>query len=339
MLYVDKDIYEQKSEEEKKSFGIKDFEMGKKLVTPQELSGLLNKALEGLIRFYKNKKFSYSKGTDEVSKEWIMLSDSFMAFCLEFIELADNTASSIADTEITRKDLASQYHKYCVNNKVKGVGDKGVRATLNAQFGVYTEGYTTTYGTNERSWQGIRWKPPQPPKTDEEKSLEKTSQVSQPFTPLCSILEIKKKYIETCETCEKTAKISDLCEKTSLTTPKTDEEIAKESILSNNKSKRQGMKIKLLKDIWTNKAGDIISTTEDFALRLIKNGEAVSLEVPNLSNIQTNSPTDTSVQKTIAFVEPVKLIESPIVIDDSDNEPEDLDVDVEEVLVDGDDYE
>lgn len=189
-IFIDKDVYEQKSEEEKKLFGIKDSEMGKKLITPQELSGLLNKALEGLIRFYKNKKFSYSKGTDEVSKEWIMLSDSFMAFCLEFIELADTTSLFLCDTEITRKDLASQYHQYCIKHKVKGVGDKGVRATLNAQFGVYTEGYTTTHGTNERTWQGIRWK--------------KTSQVSQPFTTLLPILEVKKKYIKTCETSEET---------------------------------------------------------------------------------------------------------------------------------------
>jgi putative DNA primase/helicase len=149
--FIPKDDYDKLSEEEQAKVGIRDIELEKKMNTDEELSGLLNRAIEGLINYYKNKQFSYSRGADEVKKRWVRLSDSFMAFCIENVE------SGEPNDYITRKELSSKYHKYCIKHKVKGVSDKSIRATLNSEYGVYTEGYTCVPGSNERNWEGIRF--------------------------------------------------------------------------------------------------------------------------------------------------------------------------------------
>ena len=44
-----------------------------------------------------------------------------------------------------------------ITHKVKGIGNKGLKATLNAQFGVYTDGHSWNRN-NQRTWEGIKWK-------------------------------------------------------------------------------------------------------------------------------------------------------------------------------------
>lgn len=121
-----------------------------KISSDEELSGLLNKALDGLERIRKNKAFSYSKGTDEIKKFWIRKSDSFIAFCFDNLEEGN-------DKEMTKADLRKAYHKYCSEHKLKGCSDKAMAITLQEMFGViedrkYHDGITTY------SWQGIKFK-------------------------------------------------------------------------------------------------------------------------------------------------------------------------------------
>jgi P4 family phage/plasmid primase-like protien len=122
-----------------------------KISSENELSGLLNKALDGLERIRKNKTFSYSKGTDEIKKFWIRKSDSFVAFCFDNIE-------EDSEKEMSKADLRKAYHKYCSEHKLKGCSDKAMLVTLQEMFGVidnkvYHDGITTYI------WQGIRFKP------------------------------------------------------------------------------------------------------------------------------------------------------------------------------------
>ena len=125
----------------------------KKIVSRDELSGLLNKSLEGLDRLLKNKDFSYTKGSQEVKDLWVRKSDSFMAFCLDrLIEDGENS--------ISKKDLRKEYSKYCKEHKVRSVSDYSIKITLQELFGVIDEfiKINPLLDKQEWCWTGIIWR-------------------------------------------------------------------------------------------------------------------------------------------------------------------------------------
>lgn len=118
------------SEKEKKKCKVKDANIIEKITTPEELSGLLNKALEGLNTVLFNKKFSSSQGVEEIKNMWIRKSDSFLAFCLENIEEDD-------ECRIEKEILRNKYREYCKTHKVKKKEtDKGIKLSLEENYGV-----------------------------------------------------------------------------------------------------------------------------------------------------------------------------------------------------------
>jgi len=119
------------------------------LTTPQELSGLLNKALDGLERMVKNHSFSYSKNTEEVKTLWIRKSDSFSAFLMDMI-IEDY------DSKISKKEMRRQYSAYCKRHKLKTVSDKSIRASL-SDLGVVDDIFREDYN-NISYWDGIKFK-------------------------------------------------------------------------------------------------------------------------------------------------------------------------------------
>lgn len=123
-----------------------------KISSPEELSGLLNKALDGLIRIRKNKGFSYSKGTEEIKKFWIRKSDSFVAFCFDNIE-EDNPS------EMTKAELRKAYYQYCSEHRLKGCSDKAMEVTLQEMFGVIaSRRWNNEKMTQVHIWEGIKFK-------------------------------------------------------------------------------------------------------------------------------------------------------------------------------------
>lgn len=123
-----------------------------KITTDEELSGLLNLALEGLERLLKNKKFSYSTGTKEIKDIWIRKSDSFMAFCMDNLE-------QDFESGISKKEIRKEYNSYCRKHKAMGVSDKSIKATLQQIFGVVEEYNKSLEGQNQEwFWMGIRFK-------------------------------------------------------------------------------------------------------------------------------------------------------------------------------------
>lgn len=77
-----------------------------RLTTPEELSGFLNWALEGLRRLRKNGRFSHSKTVEEMQEYYQRLSDSVAAF------LSDKTEVH-ATSEVHKKTLYGEYQKHC----------------------------------------------------------------------------------------------------------------------------------------------------------------------------------------------------------------------------------
>lgn len=136
-------------EKEKPKHKIINPDIIKELTTEEELSGLLNLALDYLDNLLKNKDFSYSKGTKEVKDLWIRKSDSFMAFCLDCVEENFNN-------KISKKELIKKYFEYRKKHKISGVSEKAIKITLENLFGA-TESRDWS-GNRERFWEGIKLK-------------------------------------------------------------------------------------------------------------------------------------------------------------------------------------
>jgi P4 family phage/plasmid primase-like protien len=117
---------EMKSRTENEWIKEADVNIIEKLTTPNELSGLLNRALDGLDQIRSQKDFSYSKNTEEVKRLWIKKSDSFMAFFMDCCEKKYG--------EYVFKDkLGEAYSKYCMEKELKPMGTISIKNTLSMQ--------------------------------------------------------------------------------------------------------------------------------------------------------------------------------------------------------------
>ena len=148
--FVTQEEYNRITEEDKKFYKIKDVDIINKISTQEELSGLLNKALEGLHRLLKQKNYSQTKGTKEIKEFWIRNSDSFTSFCIDNI-IQDNQSF------ITKKDLRNRFNIYCKKFNLKGAGDKSIKATLEDRYGVI-EDRRTINDEQKFVWEGVKFK-------------------------------------------------------------------------------------------------------------------------------------------------------------------------------------
>jgi len=117
--------------------------------TPEELSGLLNVSLEAFQKLIKSKKFSYTRGSAEIKETWIRNSNSFMAFCLDCL-------TESPESFIRKKDLRLVFSKYCKFHKLRGAGDKDIKATLGDLFGVF-ENRKMINNELEHVWEGVKF--------------------------------------------------------------------------------------------------------------------------------------------------------------------------------------
>ncbi len=140
--FVTQEIYD--NEIDKSMLKIMDPDIIEKLTGEDELSGLLNFALDGLDRLLEKKDFSYSKSTADVKDIWIRKSDSFTAFCYDHIKEKE-------DGSVTKKQLRKVYHKYTKKYRVNSCSDKAIYITLENMFGI-SDSQNSNY---ERVWEGI----------------------------------------------------------------------------------------------------------------------------------------------------------------------------------------
>lgn len=135
----------------KEGLKIRDDQIIEKITSSDELSGLLNKFLEGLERLIKNKKFSSTRGSEEVKQLWIRKSNSFIAFCMDKIE-------DSFEGKISKRELRKEYSKYCKEHKVIPKSDIVVKRTLQETYGANEKDELLLGGSYERYWEGITWK-------------------------------------------------------------------------------------------------------------------------------------------------------------------------------------
>lgn len=120
------------------------------IATEDELSGLLNLAVEGLNCLLSRKGFSDSLSMKALEKMWLRKSDSFRAF------LEDCIAES-CEGHMAKSSLKKMYADYCKRHNLKIVGDKVLRHDLSERYG--SEEEVKRIGEEVcRVWTGIRAK-------------------------------------------------------------------------------------------------------------------------------------------------------------------------------------
>lgn len=137
------------------------------ITSDEEMSGLLNWALEGLHRLLKQRDFSYTKSSAQVKELWLRKSNSFQAF------LADDIVQD-TDRLIEKGELRKAYAEYCLKHKIKVLSDVTIKNSLGA-IGI-SEVYKRVSGfESDRvyAWEGIKFK---------SEDLSQLSQVSQGFS-------------------------------------------------------------------------------------------------------------------------------------------------------------
>jgi putative DNA primase/helicase len=137
--------------EEKSKLKLKDDEIITKITTPDELSGLLNEAIVGMVRLKKNRKFSVTKGSEEVKQTWIRKSNSFIAFCFDKIQ-------DEYDGRIEKKVLRKRYAEYCKQHKVSPKSDFVIKKVLVENYGATEIRGEGIMGTRNDYWEGIAWR-------------------------------------------------------------------------------------------------------------------------------------------------------------------------------------
>lgn len=156
--FVPKHEYENMNHQEQKKVKIENPEIIENIKSPEEMSGLLNFAIEGLNRLLKNKSFSNSKSSSDTRIEWIRTSNTFAAFCMDCIE--QDTSSMIP-----KQTLQEAYSRYCIQHEAKAETDRSIFYFLTQHWKCWSEQIVIKDENNPsrilekpRVWHGIRFK-------------------------------------------------------------------------------------------------------------------------------------------------------------------------------------
>jgi len=98
-----------------------------KLIYPDELSGLLNIAIEGLERIRENGDFSYKLTWEAARKKYFEKSDPVTAF-------VDKRCEFVFDKQIAKPDLYKAYKKFCSKRKIPVENNRGFGRILKNRF-------------------------------------------------------------------------------------------------------------------------------------------------------------------------------------------------------------
>lgn len=122
------------------------------LTTEDELSGLLNFAIESLKRVEKTNKFSNETNSNMVKKYWLRKSNSVASFIEDCIELNYEGIMS-------KQEFRTHYHNYCVRENLNQMSDKAIKITLSNELGL-SESYNKLEDMQVFCWKGIKLKTP-----------------------------------------------------------------------------------------------------------------------------------------------------------------------------------
>jgi len=123
------------------------------ITTPEQLSGLLNRALDGLDNLFKNGDYTSSKSSESIKIWWVRNSDSFLGFCWENLE---NTESEVE--WISKDNLRQKYQKFCSINKLISEGDKHIHEIMVREMKAWEGQVVGENGERMYIWRGVKFK-------------------------------------------------------------------------------------------------------------------------------------------------------------------------------------
>ncbi len=128
----------------------KDINLLSKLTSKEELSGLLNIALNGLERLLKNSTFSYRKSIDETTEYYLRASDPIYAFVQDRCE-------QDSEAWISKDDLYDAFCKYCEKNGIPLLKPNAFARAFQNQTAIRVRSTRPIEGDKRvTAWQGIK---------------------------------------------------------------------------------------------------------------------------------------------------------------------------------------
>jgi len=122
-----------------------------KLTTQEELSGLLNFALDGLKRLLQQQEFSYTKSVEETTEIYLRAADPVYAFLKDMYE-------SDPEGWISKDGLYESFKKYCQGNSIPVKKPNSFNRALQNQIHIRVKSTRTRIGDSRvRGWQGIKY--------------------------------------------------------------------------------------------------------------------------------------------------------------------------------------
>ena len=150
--FVPQKEYDSLKPEEKDTKKLMDIDLIEKISTQEELNGMLIKALNGLHNLLERKDFCKTQGSESVKQFWVRRANSFMAFCMDYLE--ENY-----EIKVTKIDMRKAFSEYCRLHKLKGSSDQMIKKTLQEEFGA-SEEFEPLFQDSDRKhvWKGIAFK-------------------------------------------------------------------------------------------------------------------------------------------------------------------------------------
>lgn len=130
------------------------------ITTPEELSGILNWALEGLQRVLINRWFSGMKSIELRRETWLLGASSLYRFVNSCVEEDPNWFE-------TKENFYGAYTKYCKNNNLPILDIKTVGGQLPRILPDVRTSYPKIGDKQVRSWKGVRIIGEKPPTLDD----------------------------------------------------------------------------------------------------------------------------------------------------------------------------
>lgn len=134
-------------------------DIGNKISTPEELSGLFNHAIKALKRLLKNRKFTGEGTAEERKEKWILESNPAQYFINNFVEEATNIEEFIKKSVLYKK-----YVQLCHALKRRPIASNKFSVEIKQYLPYIDEGtYDERTGKRERTkkvrvWYGIKLK-------------------------------------------------------------------------------------------------------------------------------------------------------------------------------------
>lgn len=145
--FIPETEYKTKSENEKTIYKIADPKIKETIFKEEELEGFLLFAIKGMKRLVDNNCFSFSETFELVKQKWMRQSDSFKAFCMDYVKTDYNMY-------LAKSVLKQTYMNFCNENKLKPENDRHIKNVLTTELGAMSK-QRTIDNTVQWVWEGI----------------------------------------------------------------------------------------------------------------------------------------------------------------------------------------